>query len=260
MPPTWTIGVGAFPFSLARCWRPACGLPVPRWRRSPDFKRQQAGGTVPSNPLRYTLSNHRVGILRSFAISALGSITYYVGITYVPAFLTSAGALSESESLRLSTVAAVAVILVNSIDRRVIRPASGRKPVLIFLAGCSAVLPIVMFSLIAGSAHLYALLGVVILACVAGACVECGGGGCDGRTVSGRGSDQRPGPGGDHGYRHLRGCHPIRCPDPHRSNRFLPDSRHHDRGRGRVRPSNFCSRFPETLPGKGAAVKPLSGG
>ncbi len=35
-------------------------------------------------------------IARAFAISALGSITYYVGITYVPAFLTSAGKLSES--------------------------------------------------------------------------------------------------------------------------------------------------------------------
>src|ERR1700690_3377997 len=51
-------------------------------------------------------------VLRTFAISALGSITYYVGITYVPTFLTSAGKLSESDSLWLSTAAAVAVILV----------------------------------------------------------------------------------------------------------------------------------------------------
>ena len=51
-------------------------------------------------------------IARGFAISALGSITYYVGITYVPSFLTSAGALTERERLWLSTVAAVAVIVV----------------------------------------------------------------------------------------------------------------------------------------------------
>src|SRR3569833_2355935 len=62
---------------------------------SPDFARQRASGTAPKHPLRYTLAHHRKGIFRSFAISALGSLTYYVGITYVPAFLTSAGALSR---------------------------------------------------------------------------------------------------------------------------------------------------------------------
>ena len=62
-------------------------------------------------------------MLRAFAISALGSITYYVGITYVPAFLTSAGALTESASLWLSTVAAVVVILVTPLrDVRSDRP------------------------------------------------------------------------------------------------------------------------------------------
>ena len=60
-------------------------------QESPDFERQRAAGTAPARPLRYTLAHHRKGIFRSFAISALGSITYYVGITYVPAFLTSAG-------------------------------------------------------------------------------------------------------------------------------------------------------------------------
>ena len=33
-------------------------------------------------------------VARTFAISALGSITYYVGITYVPAFLGSAGGMA----------------------------------------------------------------------------------------------------------------------------------------------------------------------
>src|SRR4051812_32923415 len=51
---------------------------------SPEFLRQQEEGTVPEVPLRHALANHRVGIARGFSISALGSITYYVGITYVP--------------------------------------------------------------------------------------------------------------------------------------------------------------------------------
>ena len=135
---------------------------------SPDFQRQCASGTVPANPLRYTLLHHRAGIARSFAISALGSITYYVGITYVPAFITATGTLSEAQSLQLSTVAAVAVILVTPLTGA-LSDRLGRKPVLVFLAGCSAILPVVMFHAIAGSSYSQALAGAIILACVAGA-------------------------------------------------------------------------------------------
>jgi len=137
-------------------------------QESPDFERQQASGTVPARPLLHALANHRAGILRTFAISALGSITYYVGITYVPAFLTSTGRLDEGDSLRLSTAAAVAVILVTPFAGA-LSDRLGRKPVLIFLSVCSAILPIALFSLMAGGSPSHALLAAVILACVAGA-------------------------------------------------------------------------------------------
>src|SRR4051794_25351008 len=81
-------------------------------QESPEFERQQAAGTVPEVPFRHALTNHRAAIARSFAISALGSITYYVGITYVPAFLTSAALLTERNALWLSTAAALVVIVV----------------------------------------------------------------------------------------------------------------------------------------------------
>lgn len=135
---------------------------------SPDFEEQRASGTVPMSPLHYALTNYRAGILRAFAISALGSITYYVGITYVPAFLTSAGKLGEGESLQLSTVAAFAVILVTPLTGA-LSDRLGRKSVLIFLSACSAILPLGLFYLIARSSPSYALFGIVILACVAGA-------------------------------------------------------------------------------------------
>jgi len=135
---------------------------------SPEFRRQQDEGTVPDVPLKHALANHRVGIARGFSISALGSITYYVGITYVPAFLTSVGRMSERESLWLSTIAAVAVIivtpLVGALSDRI-----GRKPVLLALCLGSAALPITMFSLMASSARSEALAGAVILAMLAGA-------------------------------------------------------------------------------------------
>ena len=134
---------------------------------SPDFERQQAEGTVPERPLRHALVRQRAGIARSFAISALGSITYYVGITYVPAFLTSVGGLREGESLWLSTLAAVAVILVTPVTG-MLADRWGRRPVLLALSAASAVLPITLFSLMASGAQGGALAGAILLACVAG--------------------------------------------------------------------------------------------
>jgi len=134
---------------------------------SPEFHRQVAAQTVPENPLRHCLRHHRGAIGRAFAISALGSITYYVGITYVPAFLTSAGSLSEGTALWLSTAAAVMVILVTPFigawsDR------IGRKPVLAMLAVANLALPITMFALMASGSQAQALLGALVLAALAG--------------------------------------------------------------------------------------------
>jgi MHS family proline/betaine transporter-like MFS transporter len=134
---------------------------------SPEFHRQQAAGTVPESPLRHSLKYHRGAIGRAFAISALGSITYYVGITYVPAFLTSAGALSERTALWLSTAAAVAVILVTPLVG-ILSDRVGRKPVLAILALANVILPISMFALMASGSHVQALLGALVLAALAG--------------------------------------------------------------------------------------------
>jgi MHS family proline/betaine transporter-like MFS transporter len=136
-------------------------------QESPDFARQKADGRVPENPLRFALVHHRAGIARGFAISALGSITYYVGITYVPAFLTATGALGESGALRLATIAALAVIAITPVTGA-LSDRFGRKPVLIFLSLCSAALPILLFHLMAHGSQMDAVLGAVVLACVAG--------------------------------------------------------------------------------------------
>jgi len=134
---------------------------------SPEFHRQKAAGTIPDNPLKHSLSNHRSAIGRAFAISALGSITYYVGITYVPAFLTSAGALGERDALWLSTAAAVVVILVTPFVG-ILSDRFGRKPALAALCLGNVILPISMFELMASGAVLQALAGSFILAALAG--------------------------------------------------------------------------------------------
>lgn len=137
-------------------------------QESPEYERQVQADTVPESPWRHSLSNHKLGIFRAFCISALGSITYYVGITYVPAFLTTAGRLSEADSLWLGTAAAVAVILVTPVTG-LLSDRIGRKPVLVTVALLSALLPITMFSWMAGGSHATALAGALLLACVAGA-------------------------------------------------------------------------------------------
>jgi MFS transporter, MHS family, proline/betaine transporter len=134
---------------------------------SPEYERLRLASELHPRPLAHALSHQRRGLLRAFAISSLGSITYYVGIGYVPAFLTSVGAMSESLSLWLSTIAAVAVIAVTPFvgmasDRW------GRRPVLIGVALLSALLPVSLFSLMAGHSASLALAGAVVLALVAG--------------------------------------------------------------------------------------------
>jgi MHS family proline/betaine transporter-like MFS transporter len=156
------------PFLVGAVLAGSVGIARTTMEESPEFERQKTSGTVPANPLLYALANHRAGVLRAFAISALGSITYYVGITYVPTFLTSAGKLNESDSLWLSTAAAVAVILVTPFAG-MLSDWIGRKPVLIVLSLLSAILPITLFQLMAGGSPSYALSAAVILACVAGA-------------------------------------------------------------------------------------------
>lgn len=155
------------PFLVGAALAGAVWLARSTMRESPDFERQREQGTIPRAPLLQALSRQRGGVLRGFAISALGSITYYVGITYVPAFLTSAGSSTEAESLWLSTLAAVAVILVTPFVG-LLSDTVGRKPVLLALAALSALLPALMFSLMAGGSTGQALYGAVVLALVAG--------------------------------------------------------------------------------------------
>jgi MHS family proline/betaine transporter-like MFS transporter len=135
---------------------------------SPEFTIRHRHGTIPAVPLRRAATEHRRGIARGFSISALGSITYYVGITYVPSFLTSTGSTTEGQSLWLSTAAAVAVILVTPLTG-ILADRVGRKPVLIGVCIASAALPITMFSLMSGPRAAGALEGVIILALLAGA-------------------------------------------------------------------------------------------
>ena len=128
---------------------------------SPDFVRQLEQRTIPDSPLGHTLAHHRPALYRTFAISALGSITYYVGITYVPAFLSSSGILAEGRSLWLSTLAAIAVILVTPLAGA-LSDRVGRRPVLVWLAAAGVLLPLATFELMARGAEMQIALGAIV--------------------------------------------------------------------------------------------------
>ncbi|MEU0468876.1 MFS transporter [Amycolatopsis sp. NPDC006131] len=132
-------------------------------RESPAFE----GMPRQRTPLRWTLRTQRPALYRTFAISALGSITYYVGVTYVPTYLTSVGGFGEADALWPSTVASVAVIVVTPLAGH-LADRIGRRPTLVVLAGAALVLPLSMFALMSGGRPGSALIGAVVLALVAG--------------------------------------------------------------------------------------------
>ncbi|WP_313802900.1 MFS transporter [Sphingobium sp.] len=136
-------------------------------RESPEFEVHRAAGTLVSRPLGHAVSRYRSGVARGFAISALGSITYYIGITYLPIHLVSAGGLSEADALQLATVAAVAVIVVTPFIG-LLADRFGRRPMLVVLAILSAALPYAAFRLLAEAGAFSSLIGAVVLAALAG--------------------------------------------------------------------------------------------
>lgn len=155
------------PFLFGAALAAAVWLARSTMQESPEFERQTTQGSVPRNPLRMSLSRHRVGILRGFAISALGSITYYVGITYVPAFLTETGGVGEATALWLSTGAALVVVMVTPLVG-LLTDRVGRRPVLLGLCGAAALLPAAMFGMMASGGLALAVAGTMILAMLGG--------------------------------------------------------------------------------------------
>ncbi|KQM31776.1 MFS transporter [Sphingomonas sp. Leaf10] len=154
------------PFFLGAVLAAMVGIARSTLQESPEFERQRASGSVPANPLRHAVTHHRAAIARGFAISALGSITYYVGIVYVPTFLTTTGAMAEGAALWMSTAAAVMVIAVTPAVG-LLSDHVGRKPVLLVACVGAAVLPMTMFAWMAG-AGAAALAGALVLAALGG--------------------------------------------------------------------------------------------
>jgi MFS transporter, MHS family, proline/betaine transporter len=155
------------PFLVGAVLAAAVWIARSAMQESPEFAHQRSKGTVPLAPLYLALMRQRMAVVQGFAISALGSVTYYVGITYVPAFLVAVHAMSEAGAVWIATIAACAVVLVTPIAGA-LSDSVGRKPVLLLLCGSAAVLPMSMFALMSGGSIAQAIAGAVALAFLGG--------------------------------------------------------------------------------------------
>ncbi|MDU7692908.1 MAG: MFS transporter [Helicobacter sp.] len=117
-------------------------------------------------PLIWTLKHFKKQIAKTFSVSALGSISYYVGIGFVPVFLSMTAGFSQSTALWISTAASFAVIIITPFFGA-LGDYFGQKRVLIGLAILNAILPIGAFYLMSGSGIFLALLGAITLAIIA---------------------------------------------------------------------------------------------
>ncbi|HKJ37044.1 MAG TPA: MFS transporter [Solirubrobacterales bacterium] len=135
---------------------------------SPEFERMKEEGEVVESPVREALSSARFGLVYAFVISAVGSVAYYLNISYVPSFLDSIGNVTHAESLRWGTIAAAAVIGV-SLLAGLAADRWGRKPVLWALVATLVLTTGPLFAFLGASSGAIAFTAVLVLAVPAGA-------------------------------------------------------------------------------------------
>ncbi len=155
------------PFAIGAALAGAIWFGRAHMAESPEFLANEAQGVIDANPLAHAIGAERSGVLRGFSISSMGSICYYVGINYVPAFLVGSGMMHEGAALWLSTLAAGMVIAVTPIAGA-LSDRFGRRPMLIGIALAGAALPMLLFPLMVRGGMAAALGGALVLAAIGG--------------------------------------------------------------------------------------------
>jgi MHS family proline/betaine transporter-like MFS transporter len=114
---------------------------------TPSFQRMQAQGRISRSPLRDVLRHQPRAVLAAFAMSALGSVSYYVAIAYVPTFLSDVVGRSPVSALALSTIASAIVFAVTPLIGW-LSDVTGRKPVMVVSALAIALPALPLFALL----------------------------------------------------------------------------------------------------------------
>lgn len=148
----------------------ACGMLFARrsLQETPSFTRLQAQGRLSRSPLRDVLRDQPRAVLAAFAMSALGSVSYYVAIAYVPTFLSDVVGRSPVSALALSTIASAIVFAVTPIIGW-LADVTGRKPVMVVSALAIALPALPLFALLSAGTFASTLAAMVALAVPAAA-------------------------------------------------------------------------------------------
>lgn len=124
---------------------------------------QRSTAQAARSPLIAVLRTHPKSVLLAFLISSIGSVTYFLNITNVPAYLEEAAHLESAGSLGLGTIAAVVAIVVTPLiglasDR------FGRRALLAAFVAIIAVSTIPAYLMLTHAGPGSAMVGVALLA------------------------------------------------------------------------------------------------
>ena len=132
------------------------------------FQRVKEQGEIVKSPVKDVLRRQPKAVLLAFLISTVGSVSYFLNISYVPTFLDSVVHRGETDSLALGTIAAAIVIVVTPVVGYV-SDRVGRKPTVLVIATVLVVSTIPFFWLLSTGSTTRALIGAVALAVPAAA-------------------------------------------------------------------------------------------
>jgi len=139
----------------------------------PLFEQSRQSVDIAPETWRHLLTKQRASLVRTFAIASLGSVTYYVGIVYVPTYLVAVGGFGESDALWLSTAAAAAVIAITPLAG-LLADRIGRRPTLLLVAAAAVALPLTMFQVMSNGHAATAVSCAIVLALIAGGAAAVG--------------------------------------------------------------------------------------
>src|SRR5882757_827226 len=114
---------------------------------TPTFDRLRAEGRISRAPMRDVLREQPRGVLAAFIMSALGSVSYYVAIGYVPTFLSDVVGSSPLSALALSTIVSAIVFAVTPLIGH-LADVVGRKPVMVGTALAIALPALPLFAVL----------------------------------------------------------------------------------------------------------------
>lgn len=130
---------------------------------TPAFREMREAGSISRHPVRDALTRARWAVFVAFALSAVGSIAYYLGITYVPTFLESFGDVSHGDALAWSTLATAVYVAITPLAGWW-ADADGRRATLAITALVLTIASVPLFALLAGNPALAQLGAAVALA------------------------------------------------------------------------------------------------